>query len=355
MKITFPLSKSRCRARHADPSRSHFPTAKMITAGALTALLLAGCSGGSTSSSNDPAVSGGAVARESTQFGAPEAKSGAVSPGAPADASKSGSPVVGIGPKLTKSASLELRVKDIGVAAAQVRSIATGLQAQVLSEQIGTGGPGDPVPLSGNGGTSSELGDGFGFGTLTLSVPADKLDTALDQLGKIGTVLQRNTSSQDVTSQYVDTESRLKTMRASVDRVRALMAQAKDLGQVVALESEMSRRQADLESLESQLAALKDSVERSTVAVSLRTPGHETATENGFLAGLRSGWDAFAASAEGLFTGIGAVLPFAVFVALVGSPLVWWLRRRRANRPLVTPAPVTPAPVAPAPGGPTAP
>ena len=360
MKITFPLSKSRSHSRHAHGTGPHLPGGKVIAAGALTALLLAGCSGGSTSSSNGAAVSGGVMARDSAQFGAPEAKSGAVAPGAPADASKPGSAVVSVGPKLTKSASLDLRVKDISVAAAQVRSIATGLQAQVLSEQIGTGGPGNPVPLSGNGGSSSQPGDGFGFGTLTLSVPADKLDTALDQLGKIGTVLTRNTSSQDVTSQYVDTESRLKTMRASVDRVRALMVQAKDLGQVVALESEMSRREADLESLESQLASLKDSVDRSTLAVSLTTPGNETVTENGFLAGLRSGWDAFAASAEGLFTGVGAVLPFAVFFALVGSPLVWWLRRRRANRPPVVPAPVAPAPVAPAPvapapGGPEAP
>ena len=345
MKITFPLSKYRFHDRHADPTRPHFPTGKMIAAGTLTALLLSGCSAGG-SSSTSAAVGGGAPAAGGTRVnGAPEAKSGAVAPGAPADSSKLGSAVVSVGPKLTKSASLDLRVKDISIAAAQVRNIATGLQAQVLSEQIGTGGPGDPVPLSNTGGSSSAPGDGFGFGTLALSVPADKLDTALDQLGKIGTVLQRNTSSQDVTSQYVDTESRLKTMRASVDRVRALMAQAKDLGQVVALESEMSRREADLESLESQLAALKDSVDRSTLAVSLRTPGNETVTENGFLAGLRSGWDAFAASAQGLFTGIGAVLPFAVFLALVGSPLVWWLRRRRANR----------LPVVPAPGGPPAP
>jgi len=334
MKLTFPLSKSRCHARHAHGTGPHLPGGKIIAIGALAALLLAGCSAGASSSSTAASVSGGAPAAGDTRLnGAPEAKSGALAPGAPADASKPGPAAVSVGPKLTKSASLELRVKEISVAAAKVRSIATGLQAQVLSEQIGTGGPGDPVPLSGNGGSSSQPGDGFGFGTLTLSVPADNLDTALDQLGKIGTVLARNTSSQDVTSQYVDTESRLKTMRASVDRVRALMAQAKDIGQVVALESEMSRRQADLESLESQLAALKDSVERSTLAVSLRTPGNETVTENGFLAGLRSGWDAFAASAEGLFTGIGAVLPFAVFFALVGSPLVWWLRRRRASSP----------------------
>jgi Domain of unknown function (DUF4349) len=172
---------------------------------------------------------------------------------------------------------------------------------------------------------------------MTLSVPADKLDTALDQLGKIGTVIQRNTSSQDVTSQYVDTESRLKTMRASVERVRALMTQAKDIGQVVALESELSRRQADLESLESQLGALKNSVEHSTLTVSLSTPGAEPESSNGFFAGLRSGWDAFTASASGLLTAIGAVLPFAAFFALVGAAVLWFLRRRRASQPPASP------------------
>ena len=154
-------------------------------------------------------------------------------------------------------------------------------------------------------------------------------------------------SSQDVTAQYVDTESRLKTMRASVERVRALMAQAKDIGQVVALESEMSRRQADLESLESQLTALKTSVERSTLAISLSTPGNEPETDNGFLAGLRSGWDAFTASAGGLLLAVGAVLPFAVFFALVGAPIWWSWSRRRANRPAHTSAGPTPTVSAP--------
>ena len=322
-------------ARSARPARRARPARSLIAIGALTALLLAGCSGtvGPSSTSGDSAVGGVASARVGAEFNSPAgAKSVPGGPPGAADTAKPGAPVVGVAPKLAKSASLDLRVKDIGVAAAQVRGIATGLQAQVLSEQIGRGGPGDPRPLQDG---SEPFG---GFGTLTLSVPADQLDTALDQLARIGTVLRRNTSSQDVTSQYVDTESRLKTMRASVDRVRALMAQAKDIGQVVALESEMSRRQADLESLESQLDALKTSVERSTLAVSLSTPGNESVTDNGFLAGLRSGWDAFTASARGLFTAVGALLPFAVFFALVGTPLLWWWRRRRANRPPVVPA-----------------
>jgi hypothetical protein len=329
------------------PNRRIRPTRSLLAVGVLSALLLSGCASGNSPSTSSEGTAGGvAPAQDSARPGAaPGDKS---VPGAPsdragassADVSKPGAPVVGVVPKVTKNASLDLQVKDISAAAAQVRSIAAGLQALVLSEQIGKERPGGPQPLRGD---KEPLGE---LGTLTLSVPADKLDTALDQLARIGTVQRRNTSSQDVTSQYVDTESRLKTMRASVARVRALMAQAKDIGQVVALEGEVSRREADLESLESQLEALKTSVARSTLAVSLTTPANETVAEtvadNAFLAGLRSGWDAFTTSAGALFKGIGAVLPFAVFFALLGAPLWGWWRRRRANRPPVVTAQAVP-------------
>jgi hypothetical protein len=332
---------TRATTRRTFPRRS-WPVRSLIAVGTLSALLLAGCGNSSSGTSSTQAGVGGAATGQDRATGdsapgvqsAPEAKSiapGAPSPG-PADATKSGVPVVG--PKLTKNASLDLRVKDVAAAAARVRGIAAGLQAQVLSEQIGTGNPGDPVPLQ--EGSEPSIAQ-TGFGTLTLSVPADKLDTALDQLSRqVGTVLRRNTSSQDVTAQYVDTQSRLKTMRASVDRVRALMTQAKDIGQVVALESELSRRQADLESLEAQMGALKSSVERSTLTVSLSTSGNEPDTSTGFFAGLRAGWDAFTASASGLLTAIGAVLPFAAFFALIAAAIVWWLRRRKATATNVT-------------------
>lgn len=356
MKMTFTRHELPSRARPARHTRPPNPRRAMIAAGALAALLLAGCASGSTTSSSEGGVTGsgsaqgGVAARDSAGFNtAPGAKTRAGAPVAQSDVAKSPTSVA-VGPKLTKTASLDLQVKDISVAAARVRGIASGLGAQVLSEQIGKGDPGNPVPLSGDVQPSVAFN---GFGTLTLSVPADKLDAALDQLAKIGTVLQRNSSSQDVTSQYVDTQSRLKTMRASVARVRALMAQAGNLGQVVALEGELSRREADLESLQSQLDALTNAVERSTLAVSLSTPSrlHESVADNGFLAGLRSGWDAFTDSARGLLTGVGAVLPFAVFVALIGAPLWRWWRRRMAQR--------SPAPGSlsgqPAPSGPTVP
>ena len=109
------------------------------------------------------------------------------------------------------------------------------------------------------------------------------------------------------------------------------MSRASDIGQVVALEGELSRREADLESLESQLSALRTSVAMSPLTVLLNTPGTAPVTDAGFVAGLRSGWDAFTASARGLLTAIGAVLPFAALGALIAGGIVWWIRRRRTG------------------------
>ncbi len=131
-------------------------------------------------------------------------------------------------------------------------------------------------------------------------------------------------------------------MRASVDRVRALMARATDIAQIVTLESELSRRQADLEALESQLASLQDRVARSPIRIGLTTDTGVIADDpgTGFLAGLKGGWEAFTASVVVLLTALGAVLPFALAAAVVGLPVWWGLRRRRAPQPPAAPTPL---------------
>ena len=320
-------------------SRSRTRRARVaVVAGALLVGALAGCSSSGNSSS------GGAASQVGAAQGGGSSVSGdqkaPPAPGASSPGSEAVTQVVAAERKITRTASLSIQVKDVARAANAVRAVADGVDGFVLNEQLGKDG--GPQPLT--GGTPSQTFNGFG--TITLSVPADRLDTTTDQLARVGTVLSRSTTSQDVTDQYVDTASRVKTMQASLDRVRALLAQATNIGQVVSLESELSRREADLESLQAQLAALKGSVDRSTVTVSLSTPAVVAAAvdDTGFLAGLRQGWHAFQTSVTAVLTVVGALLPFAALVGLVGWPLWRWLRRRQAG---VTASPAPAAPGAP--------
>ena len=284
-------------------------------------LALAGCSAGS---SGDSGAADTAARAEPAAGTGSEQRDGTASKAADAAVTTGGAAFSAVVDqrKLARRADISLTVPDVDVAATKVRAIAASAAGLVVAEAISSE-PDDPAT--------------GGFSTITISVPTDSLDATLDQLATIGVVHSRNASTDDVTAQYVDTESRVKTMQASVDRVRALMTQATKLGEIVTLEAELSRRQADLEATQSQLAALKGSVALAPVEVRLSTDEQvlqKAEDDTGFLAGLKAGWTAFTASVTVLLTVLGALLPFAVVLALVLVPLVLWLRRRGPNAPV---------------------
>ena len=161
----------------------------------------------------------------------------------------------------------------------------------------------------------------------------------LKKLAGLGERLSQSQTAEDVTTQVVDTRSRVATQTRSVARVRALLAQANNLGEVVQIESELAKREADLESLEAQLSRLKDTTELATIEVTFVGPTAVVATDEanlGFLTGLRGGWDAFVQIVLVGLTVLGALLPFLLAASLIAVPAWLILRGRR-------PAPVPPA------------
>lgn len=185
--------------------------------------------------------------------------------------------------------------------------------------------------------------------TITLRVPADRYDSVLDRVAALGAVTTRTESSQDVTAQVVDVNSRVASLTASVERVRALLGQATDIADVIAIESELATREADLESLQQQQAALQGQVAMSTVTVGLsavtRTAGGQgdPAPDNGFVAGLKAGWDTLLQFLTWLGTLLGGLVPWLPLIALVVG-VVWWAGRRlRRSRRTAATGPVPPS------------
>jgi hypothetical protein len=131
------------------------------------------------------------------------------------------------------------------------------------------------------------------------------------------------------------------SQRKSVDRVRALMAQASNLRDVVTLEGELASREGELEALLAKQQKLAQQVELSTVTLHLQTkehpappppPHHSEAT--GFLTGLDGGWGAFTGAVVAAATVTGAVLPFGLLLIVLIPMTYLVLRRlRRANDP----------------------
>ncbi|WP_030529036.1 DUF4349 domain-containing protein [Phycicoccus jejuensis] len=291
--------------------------AAALAAGVLCVSALAACSASDSGASSSAA--GGAADAPAASVEARDQAATAVDQQGTGSKAAGGGASAAVVPavaerKLARRADVSLEVGDVARAASTLRAVATRQGGLVVAEEVSS----DPAAQG-------------SWGTITLSVPTAKLDATLDEVGKAGKVLSRQTSTDDVTGQYVDTAARVETMKASVERVRLLMGRADKLADVVSLEAELSRRQADLESMEQQLAALDDQVSLSPVTVRLATKAGAAPTEEptGFVAGLAAGWTAFTRSVQLVLTLLGAVLPFGVAAALVLVPLVAWLRRRR--------------------------
>ncbi|MGW2930550.1 DUF4349 domain-containing protein [Streptomyces sp. NPDC001156] len=171
---------------------------------------------------------------------------------------------------------------------------------------------------------------------LVLRVPVAKYEEVLGELQGAGRLVERTAKAQDVTDQVVDVDSRIKSQRASVARVRELMDRATKLSDVVALEGELSARQADLESLLARQASLDDRTSLATITLALsETPVKKAAKDDrpGFLDALAGGWHVFVTLLRWIALAIGAALPFAVCAALLVLVWVRGVRPRLPHRP----------------------
>lgn len=178
--------------------------------------------------------------------------------------------------------------------------------------------------------------------TLVLRIPADEFTGAVNQLAELGEEESREIGTEDVTEEVVDLETRIATAQASVERTRALLEQASSIDDIVAVEAELSEREAALASLQARQRRLADLTTLSTItATLLAEQARPVADEDGtgFLAGLAAGWEAFTASVTVLLTGLGVLLPWLVVIGAPAAAGVWWARRRRATHPAPGPPP----------------
>ncbi|RKS77670.1 uncharacterized protein DUF4349 [Motilibacter peucedani] len=289
-----------------------------LVAGLVAAgLALGGCSAGGASGSAGSSASadvGAAPAPASAPMAAPAASSGAAAEGSSAGGTAART---ALHPQaLVVTVGRTVRVRDVAKAVAGASALAQRLGGHVEGED----GRDDPEDRA----AAREQ--------VVLRVPPARVDALVSGVEGYGDVLVRTRKDLDVTQQVQDVDARLANARASVARVRQFYARAKDVKDVVLMEGELSRRVADLESLEAQHATLSDSTTLATVTVtfvgrSAVVPVHRT----GFTAGLHSGADAFAASVTVVLTALGAVLPF-VPLALVVGMLGWWLVRSARRR-----------------------
>lgn len=101
---------------------------------------------------------------------------------------------------------------------------------------------------------------------ITIRVPKTRFDDAIKKIERLGDVLHRNVSSEDVTDQYVDLELRLKNATAVRARLEKLLEHA-TVKDAVEIHRELAKVTDEIERLEGKLKLLEDRVAFSTITV----------------------------------------------------------------------------------------
>lgn len=247
-------------------TRSAFPLLRTpraaLLAIALGATLLGGCAEvpeivlrqEAMSTQADMAM-GGAAPMAENQAIAPAAEPGA------ADTARNGiiEPIPSdIGqptPQLVKQASLTLVLTDIDAAVNQVRTTVQQAKGDVLSLQDHRSPEGDAQQVA-----------------LTLRVPQAELDTVLNALRPLGTVQNQSLTAEDVSSQLVDLEARLKNLRQSESALLQIMERSGEISHVLEVARELSTVRESIERMAAQQQNLKRQVAYSQIYLTLQSP-----------------------------------------------------------------------------------
>jgi hypothetical protein len=156
-------------------------------------------------------------------------------------------------PQLIKKAALSLVVKSIDSSTKSVTDIVKKQQGDILGFQNEK--PPDPSIRQ--------------TATVEIRVPQERLETTLDSLAKLGTVQNRALTAEDVTTQLVDNEARLRNLRKSEELVLKIMERSGSVGDVLKAAQELSNIRESIERIDAQLKSLRNQVAYSTISLTL--------------------------------------------------------------------------------------
>jgi hypothetical protein len=315
----------------------------MRTKRAVTALLagglvlVAGCSASSSESGTSSAsvASGNGGAHAAANSGSPilgvRAAAPAAGPFAGPSAAASAPNQAGTAAttaQVASSASI-VYTAQLTVRAASV-SQATTRAAQIAQQ---AGGYVSQESASAGAGASASI---------ELKIPVAGYASALGELSGLGTQLSLSEQAQDVTEQVADVNSQVTSDEAAIAQLRALLAHAGSVGDLLDVQNQINTEESALEQMQAQQRALNDETSYATVTVTVVGPQAKPVVQHkakpsspSVVGGAKAGWHALRVTVSWALAVLAAVAPFAVFAAVAAFAAYRarrWLARRHLGQ-----------------------
>ena len=157
---------------------------------------------------------------------------------------------------LIKNAVIQIEAPDVIRAAAQAKEYARSVSGYVSS--------------------SHESVDSLGLKNVALEVrvPAQRFDSAMQNVAGLGRVMDSQVTSEDVTEQFVDTDAQLRNLKATEARLLDHLRLTGKLTDTLAVEKELSRVREGADELEGKLRFMSHRIGYSTISMTFKEPAH---------------------------------------------------------------------------------
>jgi Domain of unknown function (DUF4349) len=284
-------------------------------------MLLAGCSGSSSSATGSPA--------QAPEPSAAAAAGQAVAQGGAGAQGDKGITTVQLAPTadIVYTAQLTLRVGNVNSAAAEAAQIVEGVGGYVSSETT-SADPDHPSQATAN---------------VQVKIPVASYAATLSRLTQaLGTQLSLQQQAQDVTEQAADVNSQVTSDEAAIVQLRALLSHAGSVGDLLSVQNQINVEESSLESMLAQQRALDHETTYATVTLTILGPKakplvHRPKAPPSLTGGLSAGWRALRITVAWTLAFLGALAPFAAIAAVAGFAIYrgrrWVIRRRPAAQP----------------------
>ncbi|WP_415060742.1 DUF4349 domain-containing protein [Flavobacterium sp.] len=157
------------------------------------------------------------------------------------------------------------------------------------------------------------------YRTITVRIPNANFDAFLADVGKgVAYFDRKEISAQDVTSEFIDIEARLKAKKTLEARYLELLSKATKVSEILEIEKELSVIREEIEAKEGQLKYLQNRVSLSTVTIEFykKVANAEDATVSygtKMWNAVKSGWNGISS----FFIGLLHIWPFILILVAV--------------------------------------
>lgn len=226
--------------------------------------------------------------------------------------------------KLIRTVSLTAETEDMNTLLTAVEQRVTELEGYVEIREVYNG--------------SSYASYRSRYAELTVRIPAEKLDQFVQHMEGASNIISNRETAEDVTLDYVATQSRITALETEQTRLLELLAKAENMEDLLLIEARLTEVRTELERVTSQLRVYDNLVDYGTVHLSINEVKQYTVVEE-----PETVWEristGFVESLKDLGNGITEIfiflivaLPYLVVIGLGVTALILWIKVLRKKK-----------------------